>query len=1168
MQPLDPLTIPLHGLRLLEASAGTGKTYTLALLFLRLLLERRLEVDQILVVTFTRPATGELRDRIRARLRDGLDLLDGHGPADPMLATLVRRVPADQARRVLADALVRMDEAAIFTIHGFCQRVLKDNAFEAGGLFETEVMEQEDELRQEVIEDFWRNRFYGSSAEEAAWATRVWGEPTGLLGRLGRATSAALVVDLVPEVDTGEIEALRLQSRERLAKVRSQWPLARDRVIDLLENHPCLLRNESAYRLTDRVPELIAAMDRLAAGPETPFNLPEDIDRLCAGVVAGLLRKRCAEPPDHPFFTLFERFYDCHDRLLRQLAIQVMREARDYLLAELNRRKERQGVMAFDDMLTRLGRALDHPLSGDRLAAALFRRYPAALVDEFQDTDPVQYHLFSRMYNRDGGALFMIGDPKQAIYAFRGADIFTYIHARRDTPVANHSTMATNYRSTPAMVDAINTLFGRRPDAFIFQEDIPFHPVQAVPDRAQPLLVDGRPLLPLTALVLDSARLAVGLKPVSKDKATQAAAAFCADEIFTLLDLAAAGRANLGDRPLTAGDIAILAPTHKTAEAMRQALRARGLHSVSLVQQSVYATDEARQLTLVLAALVDLTDPAGVRAGLATDLFGLDAARLHAFKEGDPAWNAQLEQLTEYQRRWREQGFLAMFQQLLAEQRVTRRLTARPDGTRALTNYLHLAELLQESPAARHSMAGLLRWLRQQRQGSDDKVESQLMRLEDDDRLIRIVTIHRAKGLEFPVVALPFLWSVREPGKDDLVVFHDRDSFRLTLDLGTGREEHLRLQREEDLAEHLRLLYVAVTRAKSCCLLCWGRVNGLERTGLAHLLHGGRQPAADAELLADLVRLNGSSQILACKPMPEAFSQTRMTNPAPVAALAARTFVGRIPTGWNMTSYSRLIAGAATDRDHDQQAAARPLPAPPGFDDIFSFPRGPAAGACLHTLLERLDPTRPAAAQEELVGATLAQAGIDLRWRPTTIRWMDDLSAVEIADGCRLCDLGSRDRISELAFFFPLEDIDPHGFSALLASFGHEPLPAGTTGLQGLMKGFIDLVFRHQGRYYLADYKSNHLGPELGHYGPERLDACMREHRYPLQYLIYTLALHRYLRHRMADYSYEAHFGGVRYLFLRAMHPKAPTGTGIVAARPEFRLIDGLDRCCRGLGVR
>ena len=830
-------------------------------------------------------------------------------------------------------------------------------------------------------------------------------------------------------------------------------------------------------------------------------------------------------------------------------------------------RRRQLGVLTFDDQLVRLRDTLADPITGSASRERLRARFDAVLVDEFQDTDPVQWQILRLLF--DGHRrLVLIGDPKQAIYAFLGADIFTYIRARHDTPEANRSTMATNFRSTPAMVDAVNILFGRRQDAFIFHADIPFHPVQATPNRAQPLLVDGQSASPLNALLLDSSRLAVGPgKAINKDKATQASAAFCADEIRTLLELAAAGRAKLGDRALTAGDIAILAPTHTTAEAMRQALRIRGLQSVSLLQQSVFATDEARQLTLVLTALLDLSDATGVRAGLATDLFGLDAAHLHAFKEGDAGWQAQLEQLAGYQRLWRDHGFLAMFHQLLAEQRVTLRLTARTEGTRALTNYLHLAELLQESPAARHGMAGLLRWLRQQRQAPGDKVESQLIRLEDDEQLIRIVTIHRAKGLEFPVVALPFLWAVREPQKNDLMLFHDRKSARLILDLGTGNEEHQALQREEALAEHLRLLYVAVTRAKSCCLLCWGRVNGMERTGLAHLLHAGRRPADDTELLADLDRLDLTRRILACKTMPETFSQTRMATPSPTVTLAARTFAGRIPIGWGMTSYSRLIAGAATDRDHDQQAATRPLAAPTDFDDIFCFPRGPAAGTCLHTLLERLDPTRPATAQEELVRTTLTLAGIDLRWLPATLGWLDDLLAVPIADGCRLCDLGPRHRISELAFFFPLEHLDLQSFNGLLASFGHAPLPAGTTGLQGLMKGFIDLVFRHQGRYYLADYKSNHLGPDLDHYGPERLQASMREHRYALQYLIYTLALHRYLRQRVADYHYETHFGGVRYLFLRAMSPGNPPGSGIIAARPEFLLIDGLDRCCRGREV-
>ena len=1166
MQPLDPLTIPLHGRRLLEASAGTGKTYCLALLFLRLLMERRLEVNQILVVTFTRPATGELRDRIRARVRDCLDLLDGRAVNDPTLTALVAAHPADQARRLLNDALVRMDEAAIFTIHGFCQRVLQDNAFEAGTLFETQVLELEEDLRQEVIEDFWRNRFYGATVEEAAWAAKLWTEPAGLLKRLGR-VSATLDMELVPEIDAAEVEALGQQSRALLAEVRREWASAHGMVAQILADAPCLKRDAHTYRQPDQVRALIAAMDQLAAGPQGPYLLPAGIERLSAGVMAKNIKKKYTEPPDHPFFRLFERFWHSHCRWIDLLAIQVLHQARAFLFDELDRRKQRQGVMGFDDMLTHLERALARNAGGDRLAAMLVQRYPAALVDEFQDTDPVQYRLFSRIYEQ-GGTLFMIGDPKQAIYAFRGADIFTYIRARRDTPATHLYTMATNHRSTPAMVDAVNTLFGLCDNAFIFAHDIPFHPVQAVAGRAHPLVIDGRPAAPLTALVLDSTHLAQGRSAtINKENATNEAAAACAEEIVTLLSRAATGRARLGDRPLGAGDIAILAPTHRTAETMRQALVDRGLHSVSLVQQSVFATDEARQLTLTLAALSDLTDAARVRAALATDLFGLDALHLHAYKEGDPGWSDQIDQLAGYQRRWRDQGVLAMFQQLLAEQQVTRRLTARPGGARALTNYLHLAELLQDSPAARHSMAGLLRWLRQQRSAPGNAAETQLIRLEDDDQLIRIVTIHRAKGLEFPVVLLPFPWSARTPAADDLIQFHHRDDLRLVLDLGTGNAEHRRLAAEEALAEQLRLLYVAVTRAKSCCLFCWGRVRGLERTALAHLLHAGCLPDSDETLLADLDHINGASPMLTVKPLPRPLAVTRMSIPPPTAMLAPRPFPGRILPGWGMTSYSRLIAGTDRDHDDDRQAVTRPASAAVDFDNIFAFPHGPAAGTCLHLVLERLDPTRPAADQQAMVGEMLTRGGIDLRWLPAVLRWLDEVALADLTDGCCLRDLNRRDRISELEFLFPLEQIDIPACNALLASHGHEPLPAGTDALQGLMRGFIDLVFRHQGRYYLADYKSNHLGPDPSHYGPDALAACMREHRYPLQALIYTLALHRFLASRQPGYSYERHFGGGRYLFLRAMRAGAPAGTGIVAIRADAHLIDGLDRCCRGLEV-
>jgi exodeoxyribonuclease V beta subunit len=357
-----------------------------------------------------------------------------------------------------------------------------------------------------------------------------------------------------------------------------------------------------------------------------------------------------------------------------------------------------------------------------------------------------------------------------------------------------------------------------------------------------------------------------------------------------------------------------------------------------------------------------------------------------------------------------------------------------------------------------------------------------------------------------------------------------------------------------------------MTRAKSCCLFCWGRVQGLERTGLAHLLHQGAPPATDDDLVRDLEDLNAETPLLTIRPYPESFSATRLAPERTTVALHPKAFHGRVNPGWSLTSYSRLTAAGDHPPDQEREDSNPSLPpmAPEDFTSIFTFPRGSAAGTCLHTLLERLDFNRSAQEQQPLAAEVLEKGGIDPRWLPAVTRWLDDLLGVELPGSCRLNQLAGGDRIKELSFLFPLEQVNIHRFNAILESRGVQPLSATGGSLQGLMKGFIDLVFRSQGRYFLVDYKSNHLGFHLRDYGPEALAACMDSHQYHLQALIYSLALHRFLQSRIAEYRYETHFGGVYYLFLRAMHPTHPMGSGIHAACPDHRLIEALDSCCRG----
>ncbi|MGE4471150.1 MAG: PD-(D/E)XK nuclease family protein, partial [Desulfovibrio sp.] len=347
---------------------------------------------------------------------------------------------------------------------------------------------------------------------------------------------------------------------------------------------------------------------------------------------------------------------------------------------------------------------------------------------------------------------------------------------------------------------------------------------------------------------------------------------------------------------------------------------------------------------------------------------------------------------------------------------------------------------------------------------------------------------------------------------------------------------------------------------------CWGLVSGLEWTGLAHLLHQGRCPQNGAAMREDLDRLNVSAQLLALHSCPSDFPRTRLPQQEKGVALAPLRFNGRILPGWAMTSYSRLSSAGPVPIDVTEREEPRSLLAPPveDFRSPLAFPRGPEAGTCLHSLLERLEFNRPAGSQHELIAEVLEQGGIDPRWQEALSRWLDDILAVQLPGACALGQLSGQDRITELNFLFPLEQMEMHRFNGLLESAGLRATALSVPSLQGLMKGFIDLVFRHQGRYFIVDYKSNYLGPRFADYGAEALAGCMESHQYHLQMLIYTLALHRFLQARLPGYRYGEHLGGVHYLFLRAMGPDHPAPGGVYSLRPEAELIQALDACCRG----
>ncbi|MHB1348890.1 MAG: exodeoxyribonuclease V subunit beta [Desulfobulbaceae bacterium] len=1173
MRPFKPLAIPLAGRQLIEASAGTGKTYSLALLFLRLLLEEHLEVDRILVVTFTNAATEELRHRIRARLREAINLLekDEKGKEGDLLNDLLASLPDPvAARRRLADTLTRMDEAAVYTIHGFCQRMLQEQAFEAGTPFTVEFIESEQHLRREIVEDFWRQRFYPVSAEEAEWAAAAWREPGGLLAELAGFLSRP-AVDFVPAVGADELASLRRKTEERWLEVRQAWQRDREEVIAILRDDPCLSRDKSKGYGDESLAGALAGMERLAAKVNMAWLAPKGIELLAASVMAGKLKGKKVAPA-HPFFTLFDGWYQLHVEFGRAARACILAEAYRFLKAELRRRKDEQNVLYFDDQLSRLDAALAGE-KGQLLARRIRARFRVALVDEFQDTDPLQYRIFQNLFGRGAEAgLFMIGDPKQSIYSFRGADIFAYIKARRETPAGAVHTMDTNHRSTPAMVEAVNRLFGRRPH-FVFT-DIPFHPVRAgiAADKAR-LLCEGVPLAPLRVQMLPLNLAAANKAKIAKEQAGEAAAYWTAREIARLLRLGRSGKVTIGERPVAGADLAVLVRTHREAELVRRALAGLEIASVYYSQDSVFATDEARQFYQLLAALLDLSDGARLSNVLVTDLFGLDALALHALRGDQLRWGEMAAELAEYQQHWSRAGVMAMLHRLLHRRRVVPRLLALPGGERKLTNFLHLAELLQG--AGRERLDELVRWFGEQIRAPEAEAASQQLRLESDGDLVRIVTIHKAKGLEYPLVFLPFLWSARRLHQDDIFAFHgsgpDGKDIRLRVDVGSGQSENFRQAERERLAEDLRLLYVAMTRARSCCYFCWGPISSLEESALAWLLHPGGDEEGGAatglteeRIRADLAALDPEERLLDFVPWP-AMETEKPERAALGRALAGPArFAGRIDASWTVTSYSRLLAGAEAETSHAEESA----PGERGGREemsVFSFPKGAAAGTFLHAVLEQLDFQEPAGEKSAaLVADLLRRSGLASQWTPLVCQWLAQVMDTPLLlDGdLRLRMVNSRDRLAELAFQFGLDNLDGDTLNQLLRAHGIPPVRMPQAALHGLMKGYIDLVFRHQGRFYLADWKSNHLGGSAADYHREGMAAAMAAHRYDLQYLIYCVALHRYLGQRLPDYEYERHFGGVFYLFLRGMRPDQEPGCGVWHARPPLSLIEGLDRCC------
>jgi exodeoxyribonuclease V beta subunit len=1110
------------GVTVLEASAGTGKTFTIAALAARYVAEGT-PLDQLLMVTFTRMATGELRERVRERLvgvEQGLDQVLGGTPAGPdEVVALLARGPADDVRERrdrLRRALADFDAATIATTHGFCQEVLGGLGVIGDVEPGTTFVEDVGPLIDEVVDDLYVRRFYDKEAE--------------------------------PPFDRAEAG--------RIAKIAVANPAA------LIE----------------------------PSGE--------------AGDGAPAMRAR--------------------------LAARVLKE--------FEQRKRQRAVMTFDDLLMRLHGTLAGE-GGEAAVQRLRERYRVVLVDEFQDTDPVQWDIMRLAFAGGGGTLVLIGDPKQAIYAFRGADVYAYLDAAR--AAGTRATLEVNWRADQGLIDAYDTMLR---GAQLGHEGIVYRRVRAAAANQAPRLIGAPVGAPLRVRVVDRNEPGVGTTPQGYARLAAAREHIAKDlaaDLVALLDAEAEIKsraqdgAPLGRERLRPRHVAVLVRTHRNAAIVREALDDVGIPAVINGAGSVFATQPAREWLRLLEALERPTSSPRARSAALTAFFGWTPERVAA--ADDDAWEEVHHQLHRWARVLRARGVAALAETVTLVERLPGRVLAGEDGERTLTDLRHVAQLLHTAAATEQlGTTALTAWLRRSiaEAGADLDDEERSRRLDSDAEAVQVLTIHRSKGLEFPVVYYPYLWEAGyiPPGAQP-VFFHDPDNGdQRTIDVGCDGGDFARHQaqhRDEQRGEDLRLAYVALTRAQHQAVVWWAGSWESRHSALGRLLfargEGGEIPAegtrtpTDAEAVARFGELAASADGCISVERSTLGLPTHWTDtPRAPADLVAADFDRELDSRWRRTSFSDITAATHDARvasepeeavvdDEPPEPVSSPTPSAPGAAAapaalraspslLAGMPGGVRIGTLVHRVFEASDFAAPDLGAE--LTARLAEARAR---RPVEV---GDPAAVvaglraaietplgPVAGGARLRDVVQADRLDELDFELPLAGGDEPTGRLTLSAIGEvlaehgapdDPLagyaerladPVLRRTVRGYLAGSIDLVLRVRDaggvpRFAVVDYKTNWLGApgeELTawHHRPVALAAEMRRAHYGLQALLYTTALHRYLRWRLPDYDAGRNLAGVLYLFVRGMTGRDTpvvegARCGVFAWAPSAALVEAL----------
>jgi exodeoxyribonuclease V beta subunit len=1128
-----------------------------------MVLELGFDAKEILAVTYTNAATEEMKARVRLFFSQALLVLTNQDQADipseikAVIDVALKNRSKKELINNVQDTILCFDEIPIFTIHGFCQRLIAENAFESKVNFDLELVADISDILDETVEDFYRQKFNNLEPELADYLYVNKITPTWLKKKLNNRFVNPFYEVRPISADLDFLDQLS-SLRQLFSKAKMQWQENRASIIKLL-NSPTL--NKKSYKVAS-ISSLVSDLDLYFAQSYPSLKISTRFVLVTNTKIESSTNKG-QSLIEHELFMICDEFMkeavsikDSFENYLNSQLVSLY----EYAKNQVDKKKLEHDLCSFDDLLLTIYYALESD-EKTGLQQVINIKYKAVLIDEFQDTDSIQYTIFKNLFD-EAKIMFFIGDPKQAIYGFRGADINTYLAATTQIEPNSCYSMKYNYRSEPNLINAINHLFNQSQNPFI-NDAIKLDRVESAGVTKDLLTENSSSRPPLNIWyqkpLKEGSVMAKGtLEPIFHQS--------IAKEILGLLDQK--NDVKLGEHPIKPKDIAILVRAGREGMIIKDTLDSVGIPSVLSKQGNIYASDTAIAFYYVLVAIAYPENQAYIKAALLSAVMNESILELETILENNTEWEGWVNRFFKYHNIWHNQGFMVMYRRFIKDNQIESNLLQKSNGERQLTNLNHLAELLH-AKANSSKIYQLLEFFEESiiKVGLGNTISPEHeLRLESDENAVQILTYHKSKGLEFPVVFL---------GVDPLAV--KNQSGTVTKDheiLISPSEQDLEVIDNDSLAENMRLLYVALTRAKNRCYICWSKMKGSETSAFAYLFHGSSSKTLykerlDQDLFSDIQALGLNDNINVCDPPVLTLGNTYHKPAENIELKQLKKFKYRVPDGWQVNSFSSLSRSYVSIADRELPeldswfSSEKEIIETPS---IFNFPKGAKAGNFMHEILENIDFQGQVQERCLVVDAALDKYNFKnyrgFNWQPVLLMMLDNVLNTNIVDTnnqatFKLADIEKAALIKELEFYFPVSNKSKEKVSSLIN------IDLTKKQLAGYLKGFIDLIFCYNNKYYILDWKSNYLGSDLTDYNNINITKSMTEHNYVLQYYIYITAVNKYLRTRLKDYSYEQDFGGVYYLFLRGINKKK-SGYGIYFDKPKKSEIEGLEYALSG----